>query len=222
MPKQTLWHLSDSSSNSARAQWVYGAVELEAVVCPRTEDHQRPGRRLTDLTIKIPNRKTDDFVWTWYSECLIQDHVLNLLTTNNFTGFEVKPVQTQSRVTSPRLWELVVTGWAGLARPESGIKLLEHCEECKYSRYSDITRPELLIDERQWDGSDFFLVWPLPKYVFDSDRVAEAVRSENWKGVEISDIKHIRCGHDGFSPGRLSYIMPESRASELGLPLGIY
>ena len=36
--------------------------------------------------------------------------------------------------------------------------------------YSDFTNPEFLIDESQWDGSDFFMVWPLPRFIFVSNR----------------------------------------------------
>jgi len=164
-------------------------------------------------------------VWTWQSECLIQDHVLQFFRTQGFTGYEVKPVKAsftkKSDQQPPKLWEVVVTGWGGIAPEESGVKLTYVCEGCGYCKYTGYSHPEKLIDEKQWDGSDFFMVWPMPNFIFVSDRVATAIDQEGFSGVQLiapGDIEPT----DSLRPGRLRWCMPDARAREIGEPLGIY
>lgn len=225
MAAEKFWHLSDAKSPRSPAEWVHEEMDLESVPCSVDEGHQHQGKRLTDLSVKLPGYSPEDFVWTWYSECLMQDHVLHVLEKHGFTGFHVKPVKARFEKnllnSPPRLWELVVTGWCGLAPPESGVRLEQNCNACGHMRYSGFSDPEKVIDESQWDGSDFFIVWPLPMYIFITDRVASVIKQAQFKGVSLvalSDLKPT----DGHSPGRLSYVMPEARAREIGRPLGIF
>jgi hypothetical protein len=212
-------------SSSKRVEWVSDEMELEQVICPVNDGHQRVGKRLTDLSVALPGSNTEDFVWTWYSECLLTDHVLELFKAEGFTGFEIKPVKAgykKSKNTPPRLWELVVTGWAGIAPPETGINLVEHCESCHMRRYSTCLHPDKLIDISQWDGSDFFIVWPLVRYIFITDRVAEMIRSQRLTGAVIKPPSKLEFGGHTLGGDRLSLWMPDARARELGEPLGIY
>ena len=104
------------------------------------------GKRLSDLKVLLPRGRgvVEDVVWTWYNECLIQDHVLSVFKDAGFTGFDVKPVTAHFKRTGQefaRLWELVLTGWAGMASAESGIRLIERCDGCgllTYSRTNDL------------------------------------------------------------------------------------
>src|SRR5262245_34343349 len=218
-------NLYGPDNNHKCAEWVEEEMDLESVLCPINKGHQHVGKRLTDLSVCLPDKHVEDFVWTWLSESLIQDHVLSFLKKQHFTGFEVKPVKArfkrQSAESPPKLWELVVTGWGGLAPPESGIKLTYRCEACGYTRYSGFSRPEKLIDETQWDGSDFFIVWPLPKYIFVTNRVAQAIEHQGFTGAHFfapADLKPT----EGHAAAHLSHVMPEQRAREIGEPLGIY
>jgi hypothetical protein len=178
----------------------------------------------------LSNGPVEDFVWTWYTECLVRDRTLELLRRHEFSGFEVKPVTARfekSVQRPPTLWELRLTGWAGMAKPESGIRLDESasCKVCGKLRYTGLTNAEQLIDESKWDGSDFFIVWPLPKFVFATERVVNVIREHHLTGVRIEPVSELKTSPHvipGYSPGRLSYRMPEKRARELGEPLGIY
>jgi hypothetical protein len=167
--------------NYGLAEWA-DSVKLESIICPVHPGHRRAGRRLTDLTIILPSPRVGDFVWTWYSDCLITDWVLELFQRAGFTGFEVRPV-TVERVKRlgkeglediPRLWELVVTGRGGDARPESGIRVIYRCEACGLVEYSSY-RNGILVDEDQWDGSDFFTVNGYPKHILVTERVKDLV-----------------------------------------------
>lgn len=241
------WNLSSPDSIRGLAEWDE-SMDFEQILCPANPDHRRAGKRLTDLSVLLTSRKIKDFVWTWYSECLIQDHVLNLFRDKGLTGFEVKPVQARTKVRArhpdpcddnpglsadvaaemeiPKLWELVVTGWGGVAPEESGIRLVKACDACGYLEYTFFEDPSLLINEHQWDRSDFFMVWPLPKYVFVTDKVAKLIRKHGLTGARLRAPETLngvsRMPNAGFAPGRLSRWMPEARARELGEPLGIY
>ena len=115
-----------------------------------------------------------------------------------------------------------MTGWAGIAPAESGVRLVERCDGCGHIRYSGCENSDALIDVSQWDGGDFFMVWPLPKYIFVTDRVAQLVRDNRLMGAVLERPADLRFTSGGFSPGRLSYWMPEQRAHEFGDALGIY
>jgi hypothetical protein len=225
MEQQKFWVMRDTKSLSKLAEWVDDEIETEKIICPANPGHRRGGKRLTDLSIALPGSRTEDFVWTWQSECLFTDHVLELFKAEGFTGFEVKPVKSRYKKavhTPPRLWELVVTGWAGMAPPESGVRLIRSCPSCKLNTYSEYQSPDKLIDESQWDGSDFFMVWPLPLYFFITDRVAETIRRQHFSGAAIKPPGELAVSDGTFSAPRLSWWMPEARAREIGEPLGIY
>jgi len=224
MTQPKFWCLCHAESTAKLAEWAEDMDYECTVFCPVDEGHQRAGKRLPLLSIALRGW-TEDFVWTWYSECLVQDHVLDLFKRSGFTGYDVKPVKAtfkgDSKQKPPRLWELIATGWAGMAPPESGIKLVERCEACRHTHYSAASNPARLIDVSQWDGSDFFIVWPLPNFIFVTDRVARAIRDNGFSGVVLKSPSDLCFSCGGFSPGRLSYSMPEERARELGGSLGI-
>ena len=115
---------------------------------------------------------------------------------------------------------------AALKRGETtAVRLIEACPSCGHLRYSACTNPGRLIDPGKWDGSDFFMVWPLPAYVFITERVALMIQENDLSGGVLKQVGKLVFSSgigSGFSPGRLSYHMPEQRARELGQPLDIY
>ena len=227
MSNPQFFHLGSGKSTSKLAEWVDDEMDLESVVCPANDGHQRAGKRLTGISMTLPGHSIEDIVWTWYSECLLTDHVLDLFKSSGFTGFQVSPVRARYRrddAEAPRLWELVVTGWAGMASPESGIRAIEHCQACGLTYYSQWTNPEKLIVASQWDGSDFFMVWPIPRHIFVTQRVARTICTGQITGATLTALPDMRRTHASgkFSGSRLSYHMPEKRAREVGEPLGIY
>jgi hypothetical protein len=158
------------------------------------------------------------------SESLIQERVRQVFEHEGLTGFSALPARAKLKVSgrSIRVHELAVTGWGGMAPAASGIQEVERCPGCGHLHYSKLEAPEKLIDPKNWDGSDFFMIWPLPRFRFVTDRVVEvcqrhgvtgAVFSENWPTA--------RREGTGYSPGRLSYYMPRERARLLGGALGI-
>lgn len=219
----SVWNMHGPESTTQLAAWAEGEVELDAVECATNPGHRRAGRRLTDLSVVLPNQVVEDVVWTWHGECLVQEWVVNCLREHGLTRFETRPVRARFEKSSrdaPILRELVVTGWGGLAGPESGIVLSKRCSTCGLLRYTACTNPERLIRESEWDGSDLFIVWPLPKFIFVSERFVTIIREKQVSGVFLRRPADLRLS-GGFGPGRLSYRMPARRAVELGAPLGI-
>jgi len=200
--------------------------KTDLVTCPIYPGHRRSGPRLSPLDLLLPNRPTD-FLWTAASDCLIQDDVLEAFNAAGVTGFAAHHAKARFRRPQPGappvLWELKVIGWGGMARPESGIALdaSRSCQYCGHLVYSRFTNPAALIDPSAWDGSDVFIVWPLPRYIMFTEKAAAIIRREEFTGTTLLDLAELEVSTGSLSPGRLSYWFPEEAARRLGLPLGI-
>jgi hypothetical protein len=206
------------------ADWDDG-VEYEIIKCPASPGHQRGGKRIGQLRITLATRAVPDLVWTWLPGLLITDEVRELFEKHHLTGFELEPAvaryQSDDAETSPpRLWEFRTTGWGGVAAEDSGVELISRTACCGHLKYSAFRDPKRLIDESQWDGSDFFMVWPLPAFHFVSERAAEIILENELTGARLLDLEDM-APSDGFTPGRLSYWMSSERACLLGEELGI-
>lgn len=213
-PASAFWLLEVDPAPARRAEWAE-EVELESRTCPIDDGHQRGGRRLTNLSVILPRPPLEDFIQTWKSEVLVQDEVRKALRAKGFTGVRFKPVKGQSvdrTAPSPRFWELTVCGWGGVAKPQSGIRQDEFCPACLHSHFTPLKDPRKLIDAAQWDGSDFFLIWPMPAYVFVTERVVLYVQQANWSGVHFLPAGKIPRSEIGFSPGLIQDWLPRAVA----------
>jgi hypothetical protein len=200
-------------------------IRHEPIICSANERHKSGVRRIGDLSITVPSSFVKDFTWSWSSDILISQKVLDIFEKHNVTGFKATPAKViysnSTNIKPPTLFELVVTGWGGNGAATADVKLLESCPSCGHKHYS-IAEPSHLIDPAAWDGSDLFIVWPIPKYRFASDRLANIMREERISGVKLIPASEIPMKQGNkVSPGRLTYWMPEARAHELGDVLGI-
>src|ERR1700692_1403501 len=119
------WLLEDPySSEPLESSW-----SSEPIICAADPGHRRGGSR-RPVTVTISTWPSDDFVWTWNSDILISERVLQVFAQDRITGFETKPIEVRwSRPTTnppPKLFELVVTGWGGMASPESGLRIVKY------------------------------------------------------------------------------------------------
>jgi hypothetical protein len=209
-----------------RLKWDELAGQKRArYTCAVDPTHNCAGQRVGDLYLLAPIPPLLDVYWTWDAECVVRDHIWREFTVENFTGLQAKPVHLRKQVEDewhvPLLWEIEVIGWAGMARLESGIMRKERCPVCGRQTYTGFSNPGLLVDEKQWDGRDFFMVWPMPRYIFITDRVAAFIRDHGLTGVEpieLDQIPHAKT----LTPLPLRLRMPEHRARQLGEPLDIY
>ena len=200
-------------------------MDFEQILCPTHEGHRRGGNRIGALSVVVHPSRVGDFTFSWLSDVLISRRVLDIFAKHQVTGFEVKPAKISYPATiearPPDLFELVVTGWGGLAASAAGVKLIKSCQDCGKKTYT-IAEPSRLIDAAAWDGSDLFIVWPLPGYQFASDRLANILRQERVSGVKLIPAPQIPIERGAeVSPGPLSWHMPERRARELERRFGI-
>jgi hypothetical protein len=216
-------HLAPSSKQSLRATYDEVDLEIETIHCPLNSGHQRAGRRHSPLRAAVAGAG-GDIIWTWLSDCLFSDSLVDLITSENLSGlmFRKATVLNQAgKALAQGYSEVIVTGWAGIADIDSGIKLEESCPGCGYLHYSSLTTPSKLVRQSQWDGSDFFTVWPLPRFILVTPKVERLFHQRNIGPCRFVHLSKLRAGDSGFSPGRLSYFMPVERAKKLGGLLGI-
>jgi hypothetical protein len=211
-------------ANQPRAEDAPG-TKYATIICPAHDGHKRAGNRLADISVLVHPSGAKDFTWTWYSEVLMSERVVDIFEKNHVTGFETRPAKvaypSQIKARPPHFFELVVTGWGGLAAPAAGLSLVKSCPACGHKRYI-IAEPSRTIDAGAWDGSDLFIVWPLPRYPFASDRLASIIRQEKISGVKLIPAPQIPVERGGgLTPGPLAHFMPEKRARELGKRFGI-
>lgn len=214
------------------------------ITCPLDSGHQRPGRRIGYRYVELTSTWMADFVWTWLGPPLLPERTLALFRAAGLTGFDVRPVTTRWKVRTmqpgpedltldsnpgvaervaaqtpvPRLWEVVVTGWGGMIPPEFGMRLVRSCPACGLKRYVSFMDLERLIDERQWDGSDFFKVWPVG-YTFVTDRVAQLMQEHGLRGVQLRPLSWQRPEEIPCSAPSLSEYLPVARAREVSARL---
>ena len=156
------------------------------IVCPIDPTHPRVSGRCANLSIVLPSLEIGDFVWTWSSEAVVPERTLSLFRNAGFTGFEARPVKVEKivglsrkqseQLAIPLLWELVITGQGGNAAVESKIHIIDRCEGCGYTQYSSFHNG-IVVDEANWDGSDFFTINGYPKYILVTEQVKELIIS---------------------------------------------
>jgi|WetSurMetagenome_2_1015567.scaffolds.fasta_scaffold288727_2 hypothetical protein len=225
-----MFYLLEDEPNSNPAEWDSDKIISDRYKnCPADPGHPKIGLlRTNDLHIKLHSPKVPDILSTWYSEFIVTDKVAELFRDNNLTGYELRPVVVTSILHGekdisqlPKLWELKVSGWGGIAPEESGIKLIFRCPDCDMIRYSALQYADKLIDSSQWDGSDFFFVWPMPGYIFITEKAKNIMESHKIGGVKYTPYIKMKTGTGIFGPCPLWHYIGKERAEKLGRPLGI-
>lgn len=213
----------------------------------RAEDSLQPTlidgychNNLADSTIvcRLPRpRKNSDIIFvslqdferSWFAQyTLISPRVQSLLQEIDATGFELRDVVDMrlgfEHAPEDRAYkQLVVLGWGGLPSEDSGVKRID--SELGEFCFSRCTNPSKLLDCAQWDGTDFFRIWPIGTFI--TERVY-SILSENhikyvsMKAIETLDEEPMSDGVTTFIGMPLRLLFPDDRAKEIGQPLGIY
>ena len=218
-----LWPDSDrlkADNNKAQGKWVRN-------VCPLTGAHSDGSPRISDLYHEVKHNKRDELM-IWGAGVAVHERLLEKFAKEGFTGYRLKPALVRFRdgSTSDEYHEFVVTGWAGMASPESGIKLLESCPACQWKQYSAITNFDKVIDWSQWTGDDFFVVWPMGAKRLCTERVARWLVARKVKSFHLEEgfaavTKRPIIANLGYTGGRLTNYLPEDLAIKYGKPLGL-
>ncbi len=159
----------------------------------------------------------------------VSDTLLNIFRDAKITGYEV--VAADARIPFPhnpertKFWQLVVTGWGGSASPLSGIAEIDRNRFGNH-KYTPCTNVKMILDPGQHDGSDLFLVWPLPTKVWVSSKLKTLLHTNGIKHFDLSPVeshRFERLDEDpiGFGPKPLACYLPPDRATEVGSKSGI-
>lgn len=197
------YRLAEPDTNTFNADW---ASEMETTsnrnVCPKYgEAHRVSNLEYDELLIQLPSANVKDFVWIWGGDLMITNGVLTIFRDSGLTGFEVRPVtiakvKRKSDKPIPKLWEFIVTGDGGDADPVSGIRLMYKCEHCNYMEFHSYQDNGIVVDPKNWDGSDFFTVVGYPKFILVSEKVTEVVEKNRLKGCIFIPSNELR--HDDY------------------------
>jgi len=220
MTTKEIYRMEGSHGFDSRGVWNQ-TVRMESVTCSLVPGHQRAGRRLTSLSVDFKKPFVgEDFLWSSYSECLVREDAVTCLTELKLTGFftQKAEVTVAGRPVPIRYDEFSVTGWGGIAAPASGVELKNNCPVCGMLDYTGVRNWRNLIDWKQWDGSDIFMVWPLPRFIFVTARVRNVLESARLSGISFHAISELEPQEGGLSPGRLSYWLPIDSAKQYGVP----
>jgi hypothetical protein len=193
--------------------------------CPVNEKHVDGGTQIGDASFYVKhNYRNQMIVWAVH-DCLIHEELLDKFTDEGFTGFRTQPAKlrySDGKITTSYK-VLIVTGWAGIVLPDSGMKIIEECPNCHWKVYSPISNYESIVDWSQWTGDDFFIVYPLVGRILVTERVGEFLKKEKVKSYLLHDLKDepdiIR--EQPTYANRLSTRFPKDLAIKYGRPLGI-
>jgi len=190
-----------------------------------------PGDAYLDAAANVRvshNKRDEDLIWTWPVRQFVvaHDRFVARMQSEGFSGYSLRPATVRFRdgSLSNEYKRLLVTGWGGLARPESGVRLAKACPGCLFQSYSPLSDAGELIDRDQWSGEDFFIVWPMQYFIFVTGRLAGFLRSSGLKSFSLhildKETKPL-VGDCGFGVGSLGENFPRQLALKYGGPLGI-
>src|SRR5437867_3898871 len=127
----TYFNLCPSPNERLRGELIGHSEEHEIIRCPN--GHLARYRRVNDLIIKVKhNNQGERMIWSWTGECVVQEELLSEFRCNDLTGYRARSATVVFADGTPvrNYRELIVTGWAGVASPESGIRVIKRCPKC--------------------------------------------------------------------------------------------
>jgi hypothetical protein len=194
-------------------------MRLETELCSRRPEHAARARWTRPLKVISPIQPMTDFEWTVYGDIIVNSEIAESFRNAKFSGVQFSPSEFYTSTETPfgrSSFELRVTGWGGRAPVESGIREIERCPYCKNTVFSGYTHPERLFNIDGWDGSDMFLIWPLPRYIMVTGRVRDFISDAKYTGVrfrKLTELPPVVAGtltpgnlHNWFDDDRLAVI----------------
>jgi hypothetical protein len=160
-----------------------------------------------------------DFEWTVYGDIIVSGEVAESFRRVGFSGVGFPPVELYSSTETPfgrESFEVRANGWGGCAPADSGVRIMQECPYCKRRVFSGYTRPERIFDLEAWDGSDVFLIWPLPRYIMVTGRVRELILDSRYSGVRVRALGELPMPIAGkLGPGHLADWFDAPRVVEI-------
>jgi len=190
-------------------------AKLETKLCPQRPEHAIRSRWARPLKVVAPIRNMTDFEWTVYGDVIVSNRIADSFRREGFSGVQFLPIEFHTSTETPfgrESVELRVNGWGGKAPIDSGIHEIERCICCGRRVFSGYTRPEKLFNMKDWDRSDLFLIWPLPRYIMVTGRVRDFILDTGFTGVRLQRLNKLpRVVAGTLTPGHLCDWFDEGR-----------
>lgn len=199
-------------------------VWFDVRLCDLGSEHAKSNKRSTPLSVVAPIVPRYDFQWTTYGECIVNETVKQSFENARFSGVAFRPARaftSSGDEYNQPLYELLIEGWGGVASAASGIEEIESCPFCGHRVYSSVTDPASIFDFDEWDGSDVFMIWPMPRYVMVVGSVRDFILTSGFSGVEVRlivDFPKTIAGTNipmTFTPGSVGDYFSGARGSEI-------
>jgi hypothetical protein len=177
------------------------------------------------LKCLVRKKSFGDMIWSasFPKHCFVSERLLGIFRDEKLTGFETAPANMKlvfEHEPSDRVfYQLVFTGWGGVADPRS--RIVQIPDERSNHAYSEPIDRSLIFDQRQWDGTDFFLLFPFMGRRFVTERVKRVLGKFKIKRFICTEIAHLSRGCPTILPAPLRCYYTDERAIELGRKLGI-
>ncbi len=122
------------------------------------------------------------------------ERVLNLLREHGLSGYCTYDVQVSgSKIELPRYYGLTAVGrGVHILLKESGAELSSERRPDGTRRIMGVKR--LVLDENQWDGSDFFYPEELPGMILVTERVKDLFKKEKVRNCKLTPIEEVSFG----------------------------
>jgi hypothetical protein len=186
------------------------------------------GTRSKPLHFVPKDQAVGDIMWVG-PDCVISSHGREVLSAARLTGIDYEiaiahpgPSCVDSIERLGPLYSIRVLGWGGIARAESGVRLVEKCEGCGRQQFTRVTDWSKVFDEASWDGSDAFMIWPMVNSIFITDRFVSVLNRHKFKYARCIEIETLKLVDYGFAIGPLSQYMSDDLARDRGEPRGLY
>jgi hypothetical protein len=174
----------------------------------------------------IKRKQEGDMVWTvCYDKLFISERLHQIFLESGITGYEPLPADAkliyEHDPAEAVYWQVAVNGWGGIASPDSGLQCID--DSVVPRRYKKYEGTGSVLNREQWDGSDFFMIWPSPMIIV-TRRVIQLLEKHKIKHYRTFSADCYQSMHyeRAFSGPPLQCWYREDRAREIGEPLGLY
>ena len=137
------------------------------------------GKRYPDhLSISVPFGDRCGFI--------VSEKALSVFQNEQLSGFEAEPIGiTGSDSDLPKYYFLTVTGTISLDYNAMHYRKKNVCPECGSFRWSRQKVGESVLDHSTWSQSDFCKLVDYPNLFLCTQKVVDAIRSNNLKGFTM-------------------------------------
>lgn len=178
------------------------------------------------LRFFVRPRQRGDMLWAPLNAFFISNRLHLIFQEAGITGYDALPADAklvyEHSPDEAVYWQVAITGWGGMASSSAGLSPRVGVDSPHvYSRSEDAGDP---FDRSQWDGSDFFIIWPYVGFCCITQRVVDLLKENKIKHYSIYDLATYSFGGTigPIAPCPLRCIFSEERAKKIGEPLGIY